>query len=379
MDNRRVFDWVVGGFNTLLWGIGVLLSLVQILTGKGSNVSAVAALLQSLLLMAGSIGICLGIRRGFLFHAAISFAVGFLVIGAVFTTPAPLPLSGIACFLIAGGVYSAARARESRKSAVPEPSATKLWAGTVILLYAATGCLLVTSLVVALLPANRTSGMKIEGKYQSVKDVDEGLREMGEMAKGAKAGEPSSFNASFQPKTALGRRFKSFLAEAGEVKRKYDADTANNHLETILTAPRLISAQERAKSLKDLDESQRIEIAFYDKNMELAKEFSEIMASVSPEASADKLKLLGEETERLKTASIAMLDSYRAIIRHVGASKIQPGGDQILFESDSELKKFKDLCAEGDKAEQNLAAISDAVMKRRTDAMAHGMEVLSRG
>jgi|GEM_PF-6338999 len=151
-----------------------------------------------------------------------------------------------------------------------------------------------------------------DGKL-SESDAKAAANDIVELVHGAKAGDPSSVNISYEPKTKFGKDFKAVFQKSIAINNDYKAVTDKIDLLKVLAPDRLASAQGIAQSKKDLETLKTSTTKFYDENGKVVVELVDL-TSKAMGSTPDGAALILQETRKMAEQATTVWEAAGKVI-----------------------------------------------------------------
>ena len=222
------------------------------------------------------------------------------------------------------------------------------------------------------------SGMTTNGKSLSRADAQEGIKEMVELTRGARAGDPSTLNTSFEPKTELGKNFKAVALKSQAVEATYAKALGGKTVADLLAAPNLTSAPARAKTRERLNEIKAASIKYFADTGTVSQELFRVIAGANgdriPQAPA-----LEAEIRQNSEAMTTLLGTVGKMLDFTDEAKPTLVGGSATFRTSAQVSRFNALVQEYNANAESLQRVSAAALQERQRNMSEAVRKIDGG
>jgi len=208
-------------------------------------------------------------------------------------------------------------------------------------------------------------------------EMKEAAQDIVQLAHGAKAGDPTSANFSYEPKTQFGKDFKALFAKSAEIEKTMQGVLNSVSIEKILTPERLTSASGITESKADLKKLDDASEKYYSDTGKVAVEMIDLVSKASGGAPDGSATIL-QETRQIAEKSDQLWESCRKVI--AVAEKGHPtlnSAKQLIFANDADIKSYNDAMSELQKVATDHDSFIAKILQERQIRFASGMSKLS--
>jgi len=205
-------------------------------------------------------------------------------------------------------------------------------------------------------------------------DSKEALKDLMELVKGAKGGDPTSANFAYEPKTEFGRDFKDLFKRSAANETKMAGYLEKSGLETLLSAKRLGTKEGIAKSRSDLKNLEKAFKEYYDEGGQIAVKMIDIIRKYVSDV-PDSAVTVVQETRQMANKSQGLIDSAGKVIdaAETGHAKYDSASDVIRFASDSGLNAYNKANQEFSKVATEHDAFIQGILVQRQARFSSGL------
>ena len=205
-------------------------------------------------------------------------------------------------------------------------------------------------------------------------------RDMVELTAGMRAGDPRTFNSSYQPTTEGGRQFKVILAKQAQNYSDYLDETKEARTKHFLQPSLLSNDAGRADARRIHNEYRVAETKLRNENDEYFEKFAKI-CSDSGVISTDAMQQVRNDDRVLRQADDQTMTSIDNIINFVDQKK--PTLDEttgwLLFQNTEDAKTYNDLVERQRRSNATFLTFKRRVMASRQNSIDRMLSQMQAG
>jgi len=223
----------------------------------------------------------------------------------------------------------------------------------------------------------RHTGVSYQGQELTPSESKSAIQDIAAMTSHVRAGDPTSFDTSYEPQTEIGQRFKTLLISAQKLQADYAEGTKDAHSPTYLSPKELGNPDGRKEAHRIHDKFGAATKKFRDGTANYQESLSQLAADMSgkPNGHLQEFRDQDQELARLDTDEMASIEK---LIDFTDSSK--PTYDartgKLNFRTDADVAKYKSIYAEIVEKEHSLVARRMEIMKSRQSMLRQSMTTL---
>lgn len=219
-------------------------------------------------------------------------------------------------------------------------------------------------------------GKKEDGKLSN-SEMKEAAQDIVQLAQGAQAGDPTTANFAYEPKTKFGKDFKTLFVKSAGVEKTMKDVLASVNLEKILSPERLTSEKGIEQSKSDLKKLDEASVTYYDNTGKVAVEMIDLVSRAAG-STPDGAEVILKETRDIAAKSAGLWAICKKVLGIAEEGHPTLGaGNMLVFAKDADIKRYNDAMAELQKiAAEHDKFIADTLQARQV-RFASGMSKLN--
>lgn len=222
------------------------------------------------------------------------------------------------------------------------------------------------------------SGVTTNGKALSNSEAREGVKEMVELMRGARAGDPSSINTSMEPKTELGKNFKAVVLKSQKVEADYAKALGGSTVGDLIDAKNLTSAAARTATRAKLETFKTASKTYFQQTGDVTRELFSVISGANgarvPQAASIEAEVAGNER-----GMTTLLASAEKILDFADEAKPTMEGGTAAFDSNAKVERFNALIEEYNRNATDFQTNAANALRDRQKNMSEAMRKIDSG
>jgi hypothetical protein len=226
----------------------------------------------------------------------------------------------------------------------------------------------------ALGQAAQRTGVNFNGRELTKSEAKDSFREVAELARGARAGDPHSLNMGFQPQTDLGKQFKSLLSSAQKINDDYVTSISEARSPDFLAPKQLGSSDGRKDAIRIHKDYVVATMKYESETSNYLQHFSAFIGQMSGKTPSQLLTTEDENNEvwKLEKDESKSIDKMLDFVDQV-QPKYDAGTNKLIFKTNDDVLKYRAFTHEIFSKQDELYTRKQEILKHRQQAISRDM------